>query len=44
MSITEWLGWANSVVVTYGLDTYIKVGFVISVAAIIISRLRGGRE
>jgi len=41
MSISEYLGWANSIIIAYGLDNYIKVGFIIAVAATVIMRLRG---
>lgn len=44
MTIQELLGWANSLIVSYGLDTVIKAAFIIFLAAAVIMRFAGRKE
>lgn len=44
MSMQEYLGWAQSLIATYGLDVYIKALFVIVLAATVILRFTGRKE
>lgn len=44
MSMQEILGWAQSIIATYQLDTVIKAFFVISLAAALILRFAGRKD
>lgn len=44
MSIQEFLGWANSLIAQYGLDSYIKAAAVIFLAAAVVLRFIGRKS
>jgi len=44
MSIQELLGWANSLIVTYGLDNVIRAAFIILLAWAVVARFAGRKD
>lgn len=44
MTVQEFLGWGQSLLSSLGLLDYIKAGFIIGLAALLIRRFVGNRE